>query len=127
MAATSRAEQFDKDMSVYEASHPSWRMYLNVSTFFELMTWYDVKHGLGNDERNSMEACDFASYVMRKARLEDPEPLMSVHEQSAGVYELSNMSATELRLLLNMIKGAGLEERRAFDKVKCLIERILKG
>ena len=52
-------------------------------------------------------------------------PRMKVIRQADGGYGLSDMSERELRSLLTMINGTGLEERRVFFHVKKEIEKLL--
>lgn len=52
--------------------------------------------------------------------------MMKITLASDGTNSLDGMTDKELRSLLKMIKGACLEERRVFDRVKKQIEGILK-
>ena len=129
MNTTNRAEQFDRDFERFKKEYdPRWEEHLTDSTFFELEDWYDGLHNLGSEEENSDEAYDFAIYVWDKIHENEPRLEMKVRESydGLGYYTLQNMTEDELRSLLVMIKGACLEERRVFNRVKVQIEKILE-
>ena len=116
---TNKEERFRRSFEEYKAAHPSWQKTDSVY----LMHWYDSKHGLCDDERVSAEARDFAEYVWQ--RVVAKHAPMSVRRHF-GLYELVGMTERDVRSLLTMIKGTGLQERRVFDRVKWQIEKFLE-
>ena len=128
MSETNRAELFDREFERFKKDDPNWDRFLTDSTYYELMGWYDAKHKHDNEEMYSEEAHDFANYVWDKIHENEPRLEMKVRESydEIGYYTLQNMSEDELRSLLAMIKGACLEERRVFNRVKVQIEKILE-
>jgi hypothetical protein len=61
-------DAFESDYKEYEKENPDFRKYLTDSTYFELMDWYDFKHGIetSEDDCASDEAHEFAEYVWVK-------------------------------------------------------------
>ena len=118
-------KQFDLEFEEYKIENPDWEKYLTDSTFYELMDWYDFKHGLGCEEHASEEAHDFAKYIWSKI-VDERLPEMSVHPQIQGGYGIVNMSEDDLRSLLTMIKGACLLERRHWNGIKQKIEKMIE-
>lgn len=119
-----REEKFDIDFKKLKEDNPDLDKNLTDSTYFDLMEWYDATYHLGSEEINSCEAREFANYVWEKIHVYDTTN-MNVSRQANDAYRLSDITENELRSLLNMIKGACLPERQAFNKVKEQIEEIL--
>ncbi len=109
----------------YEAENPNYRQYLTDSTYYELMSWYDDKHGYYDLDGYSDDAHAFANYVWNEIT-EPFIPQMSIHEQLHGGYELIDMGKDDLLSLYTMIGSSCLPERRNFDKIKRQIAKLLE-
>ena len=123
-----RIAQYERDFEQFRAESPGWEDVMDDSLCYELQVWYDghyMKEG-GAGASPSMAAVAFAEYVMNVRRCSSVRR-MTVCGHEGGRYALTDMSGDELRSLLVMIKGAGLEERRVFNGVKMQIERILSS
>ena len=117
---------FDKDFEKYKQENPDWNLFLTDSTYYELMDWYDAKHGLGDEDSNSDEARSFASYVW-SAVSKPYEMKMIVVPESVGRYSLLHMDIEHLQSLVRVISSGGLADGRIWYSVKKEIEEILKG
>ena len=121
MADTNRAELFDEELARYEEANPEWKTNSSYSSYTALVEWYEKEHS----EKEKREASDFAYYVWSNT-FGEYFPDMSVHKQNDIGFVLRDMRESDLRDLLSMIRGAGLQERRTFDKVRRQIEKILE-
>ena len=54
---------YEAEFSEFRKDNPTWGKYLTDSTFYEMMSWYDEKHGLANEDHYSDEGRAFANYV----------------------------------------------------------------
>lgn len=57
------AKDFEVEFSKFKEENPTWEKYLTDSTYYDLMSWYDAKHGLANEDNYSDEGRAFAGYV----------------------------------------------------------------
>lgn len=121
MADTNRAEMVDAELARFEEVNPEWRQNLTYSTYTALVDWYESEH----KNTGKGEAASFAYYVWNGA-FGEYIPEMSVRSQDGICFTLRDMRVSDLRDLLSMIKGAGLQERRTFYRVRRQIEKILE-
>lgn len=117
-------EQLHALFEQYGAENPNYRQYLTDSTYYELMSWYDDKHGYYDLDGYSDDAHTFANYVWNEIT-EPFIPQMSVHEQLHGGYELIDMGKDDLLSLLRLIDSACLSERRHWNGIKQRITTLL--
>lgn len=54
---------YEAEFSEFRKDNPTWEKYLTDSTYYEMMSWYDGKHGLANKDDYSDEGRAFANYV----------------------------------------------------------------
>ncbi len=126
MCTMKKNEKFDEAFEQFKLHDPKWFEYLTDYTYFELMDWYDKTYHLGNGRHNSMEATEFADYAWDKIH-ETFTPHMLIHSSRLeDYYSLDYMTRDELLSLHTMIKSAALPERRVFDRVKRLIEKLME-
>lgn len=63
MSDADKSELFDREFEEFKSENPDWKKYLTDSTYYDILNWYEKKHGLCSDDEYSEEGYDFAGYV----------------------------------------------------------------
>jgi hypothetical protein len=121
---------YDKLIQEYENEYPDWLKYFTDSTYYELMSWYEYKHGIetSDEEPYSDEAHNFANYVYEKVHENDViDIIVCPSSRGDGYYYINNLTKGDLLTLSNLIDSGSITDKRQFFGLKTRIEKILKN